>query len=508
MHLSMYILFERLTKWNPVMSGKKDSNNMLFIGSQLMKKEIDPLPKHILLEYADYFNEDNTLSNFGIISIGTPNVAFLNNNSCICLSDTADLYEVYCEIQKIFMKFNIWAEELTESVLRNVSLEDICTLSIPIFENPIFIHDSNSEVLVSINEMPGQFSWNYDSTTGKRSLPIDIMNDFKISSEYQQTMNTKGAQMFSEQQFGYRILYINLWFEESYLGRMCINELGREITHGDYELIEHLANIVLAALRQGNMLLSDISRDLKKSLIELLDLKKTNETILASRLEAFGWNIDDNYFCVSIFLQERDYSTYAIDYTCNRLENMFPFFCTFLYQDRILIVVNPRNSKINKSDFLSKLAVFLREGLFKASVSSIGHDFRQFWYYYIQTITAFKIGSSKNPMLWLYKFNDYILPYFFEQATNELLPMMLCEPHLLELYQYDQENQTEYIKTLRIYLEKERNIAHTASALYVHRSTLLYRLNKIKKLIKVDLDKSQVRLHLLLSYELFDMNTK
>lgn len=506
MRISLYILYERLTKWNPVMAQKNGADKKLFLGSQLMKQDTEPLPWHVLLEHADYFNK-SCFSNCGIISVGTPDKTVLAENFCICLSENADLYEIYREVQKIFMKFSMWSEELNKAVLVNASLEEICSLSIPVFENPIFIHDTNSEVLVSINEMPGQgqFSWDYDPVTDKHFLPMDIMNDFKISPEYQQTMNTTGSQMFSERQFGYRILYINLWFEESYLGRICVNELGREIVRGDYELLEYLANIVLSALRQGNILLTDISRDLKESLIELLDSNKTNETILSNRLEAFGWHMDDSFFCASIILSERDYSTYAINYTCRRLENMFPHYCIFLYKDRILIVFNLRKSKITSDDFFSKLAIFLREGLFKASVSAIGHDFRQFHYYYIQTTAAFKIGSDKNPMLWLYKFNDYILPYFFEQATSELLPTMLCEPNLLELYQYDKKHQTEYFKTLRVYLENERNIAHTANALYVHRSTLLYRLNKIQSLIKVNLDKPKIRFHLILSYELFDI---
>lgn len=504
MRLSLYILFERLTKWNPVMTEKRETAKMQFIGSQLMRQHTELIPWHVLLERADYFNESG-FSNCGIVSIGRPKKTVLDKNFCICLSSEADLYEVYCEVQKIFMKFSMWSEELSKAVLSNASLEEICTLSIPVFENPIFIHDTNSEVLVSINEMAGQFIWEYDPVTGKRHLPVDIMNDFKISPEYQSTMNTNGPQMFSEQQFGYRILYINLWFEESYLGRICINELGREIVKGDYELLEYLANIILAALRQGNTLLSDVSRDLKESLIELLDSNKTNETILTNRLEAFGWHMDDRFFCVSIILQERDYSTYAINYTCRRLENMFPGYCVFLYRNRILIVVNLRNSSITSNEFFSRLIIFLREGLFKASVSLVGHDFRQFSYYYIQTVAAFKIGSNKNPMVWLYKFKDYILPYFFEQATSELLPTMLCEPNLLELYQYDKKHQTEYFKTLQVYLENERNIAHTANLLFVHRSTLLYRLNKIKKMIKVDLDKPKVRFHLILSYELFDI---
>lgn len=490
------------------MRQKKDSKKHLFIGAQLIRESISPLGHHLLLGYSDFFNKSVSFSDCGIISIGTPNKSVLSKNTCICLSDEADIYEVFSEIQKIFMKFNMWDNELTKSTFTNMSLEEICTLSIPIFNNPIFIHNTYSEILTSVNEMPGLFAWDYDSNPGKRSLPTDIMNDFKVSPKYQETMRATGPQMFSEEQFGYRILYINLWFEEQYLARICVSELGREIRQGDYELLEYLANHVLISLRQGNINLSNISNELKKSLIELLDFRNTDEAVLTERLASFGWKIDDGYFCINIFLEDRDHSTYAVEYTCNRLENMFPFCCVFLYHDCILVVVNTCNNDITKNDFLSRLSVFLREGLFKSSISSLGHDFRNIWYYYKQTIIAYKIGCRKNPFSWKYNFNDYVFPYFFEQASSELTPMMLCEPHLQDLYLYDQTHQTEYFKTLRVFLENERNVVHSSNMLFVHRSTFLYRLNKIKSILKVNLDNPQVRLHIMISFELFDMNAK
>ncbi|SHJ15219.1 PucR family transcriptional regulator [Parasporobacterium paucivorans] len=506
MRLSMNILCERLRAWNPIVKGGYAGTRLDFIGSQLMELSSGPIPQHVLLGEAAYFNESLDISGYGIICIGEPRSRVLNKNACICLPEQTSLHEIYYEVQRIFMKFNLWDEELTKALLSNLSLEEICIISIPVFENPIFIHDTNSEIMASVNEMPGQFSWNSDPGSGKRHLPVEIMNDFKISPEYQKTMNTKGSQMFSEQQFGYRILYINLWFEETYLGRICVNELGREITAGDYALLEHFAKVVLSAMRQGNILLPDVALDLRQSLTEMLETKGTNEMVLRKRLEAFGWKLDDKYFCVCIYLQKRDYSTYAIDYTCHRLENMFPFYCTFLYRDKIIIVVNPEHSQITPDTFFSKLVIFLREGLFKAGVSTTGNDFRQFFYYYIQATEAFRIGSQKNPMFWQYKFNDYLLAYFFEQVSGELLPFMLCDPHLLELKNYDEKHQTEYFRTLCVYLENERNITQTAQDLFVHKSTFLYRLKKIEKMIRTDLDNPRVRLHMMLSFELLNTN--
>lgn len=501
----MRILFERLERWDPVFDPKTELEKKSFVGVQIMQEEAKPITNHVLMGSREFFDHSLDLAGYGIISIGMPKEAVMTKNACICLREGSSLLEVFYDIQKIFMKFNMWDEELTKALLSKRSLEEICILSIPVFENPIFIHDTNSEVLASVNEMPKQFSWHLDPEHGKRFLPMEIMNDFKISAEYQQTMNTHGSRMFSEQQFGYRILYINLWFEDTYLGRICINELGRKITKGDYEILEYFAKIILSALQYGNFFLPDNSKELKKSLIELLESEPANETLLVERLQHLGWNLLDAYFCVCIYMEKRDYSTYAIDYTCHRLENIFPHYCTFLYRDTILIVVNPSRSKISTDSFFSKLAVFLREGLFKAGVSMSGNDFRRFRYYYIQAKEALNMGGQKNPMFWQYRFSDYVLSYFFEKGIGELLPFMLCEPNLTRLMEYDKKNQTEYYKSLKVFLENERNITKTAQELFVHKSTFLYRLKKIEKLLQIDLNSPKVRLHLLMSYELTDL---
>jgi len=504
MKISIIVISDRLKKWNPEYCPKHSACNPLLMGAQLMTPQMRVIAEHVLIGEASLFNQMMDLANQTLITIGFPDESVKSQNNCLCLSQDASPDEVYLDVQEIFMAFNRWDDDLISGIINNETLEELCIKSIPIFENPIFIHDTNSIVLANVNEMPGQFAWHYDSSSNKHSLPLEIMNDFKISPEYQQTMNTIGSQMFSEQQFGYRILYINLWLDESYLGRICISELGRDIVPSDYELLGHFAKMILGNLRKSDTLQSNISNDLKQSLIELLEFKRTNEVVLINRLQAFQWKIDDHYRCVTIYLQERDYSTYANEYNCHKLEKLFPGLCIFLYQDRIIIVANTNKSEHSETDFFQKLAIFLRDGLLKTSISSIGHDFRLFYYHYLQTDIAYRIGARKNPMQWIYKFNDYKLQYILEQATNELMPLMLCESHLLNLYRYDQKHNSDFFETLRVYLENERNLAETSRMLFVHRSTLLYRIEKIKSLLNINLDDPKIRLHLLLSYELLD----
>ena len=77
---------------------------------------------------------------------------------------------------------------------------------------------------------------------------------------------------------------------------------------------------------------------------------------------------------------------------------------------------------------------------------------------------------------------------------------MICHEKLLSLKYEDEENNTGYYRTLRCYLEHHQNIARTSEALFIHRSTLLYRLEKIRKQMRTDFSNPEELLYLLLSF--------
>lgn len=76
------------------------------------------------------------------------------------------------------------------------------------------------------------------------------------------------------------------------------------------------------------------------------------------------------------------------------------------------------------------------------------------------------------------------------------------------LMESDKKDSTELLFTLRCYLNNNCNLVNTARDLYIHRNTLVYRLNVIKKLIQKDLNDSLVRLELYNSILAYDFVEK
>ena len=69
------------------------------------------------------------------------------------------------------------------------------------------------------------------------------------------------------------------------------------------------------------------------------------------------------------------------------------------------------------------------------------------------------------------------------------LPTTLCELFLKEVFKKESINvlDTETIYTIQKFFENNLNVSETSRKLFVHRNTLVYRLDKIKKLTGLDL---------------------
>ena len=62
------------------------------------------------------------------------------------------------------------------------------------------------------------------------------------------------------------------------------------------------------------------------------------------------------------------------------------------------------------------------------------------------------------------------------------------------LVEYDKLNQTNYCDVLQCYLEHSGSVKETAEAMFVHRNTINYKINKIEEMLNCDLSQLDTRL--------------
>lgn len=101
----------------------------------------------------------------------------------------------------------------------------------------------------------------------------------------------------------------------------------------------------------------------------------------------------------------------------------------------------------------------------------------------------------------VYTVIDLAVQRYLEGENNEDI-IYLCHPAIVLLTRYDRENGTNLRDVLYYYLLNDRNLVKTAALTYMHRNTVINKINKATALIQLDLDDANLRQRLIFSCQL------
>ena len=105
-----------------------------------------------------------------------------------------------------------------------------------------------------------------------------------------------------------------------------------------------------------------------------------------------------------------------------------------------------------------------------------------------------------------YEYFRMHLDYILEQSNRELPLHFICSEKILNIKRYDQEHQTDFYATLECYIKNKFNAVQTAKELFIHRSTFLYRMDRLQTLFGLDLTERDSLLYVLLSMKMLELS--
>ncbi|MFC7765946.1 PucR family transcriptional regulator [Leucobacter soli] len=83
--------------------------------------------------------------------------------------------------------------------------------------------------------------------------------------------------------------------------------------------------------------------------------------------------------------------------------------------------------------------------------------------------------------------------------------LVTASTHLLApLIEYDERYGTDYLSTLRAYLQHDRKVVRVAEVFFMHRNTIRYRLNQIAEILKTDIDSTRTLVNLTIAMQLHE----
>lgn len=202
---------------------------------------------------------------------------------------------------------------------------------------------------------------------------------------------------------------------------------------------------------------------------------------------------------------ERSFTNEGVEereYLAHRFEIAFPQAYCFSEGNNLFMLADiGLSGREAGRDFLRELPLIARDNLSKVGISKPFDILDDFTAARVQATIALQQGSQVDPTAWCYRFSDYALSWLASRALRDTEPEHVCHPALVTIARYDNAHGTDLLETLRVFMACRYNASLAAQELFVARSTLLNRLERIKELTQVDLDDFRERTYLAFSLE-------
>lgn len=472
--LSMWMIRDGLHEYQPeslIKNGSQTIKNVRYFSAGS-----DFEQEYVYIAYSkDFFTSDSH------------NVICVSGSDMLLLK-ADDIYEVFNEILRIFEYYNSWESSLIEHIDTGATLQRLIDLSKDVFLHPIVLTDASHQPLAMY--FPEDYhNSEYDNYRDvNQNIPLDILTI--MNAELVQNIHIHTSYLSRNNTFSHPGILRNLFRNDELVGWLVILDLVEENCERLLQLSDTFGKLIEYWFhsQEGNMLTSqsDLFSD-------ILTGKESDRSRIISRLQGIGWLEDDEKIVIQIAVGSINDPTL---YTLKRvLPQTFSGCYIVPYLSNLVLVANLR--LLNQRSLENLLKDVLCKIQTYCGISYKFMNMLKLNQYYRQAELA-SIYGKKDPGTLNYCEN-YAMDYL-KDVIQDNLATDIRHPALNILKHYDAVYNTEYHKTLREYLNNERDQRKTAKLMCIHRNTLVYRVNRIEEILGFDLDNTDVRTHILMSY--------
>ena len=209
---------------------------------------------------------------------------------------------------------------------------------------------------------------------------------------------------------------------------------------------------------------------------------------------------------------------YRWTYIANQARNIFPLSNIAKYGPNLLVFTrsdlnNPDAVETNRLFSREKFSAFLEEHNAYAAIGASSKYLSAAHTMYQQCHATVRLAKKlrRDKTERIFNYEDYSVYLFVEMCADDHFKdfhhgrlFYLCHQDILTLARYDRRNNTDLLDVLYAYLANNCKVTQTARELYMHRNTLISKVEKIEQIIAKDLDNSSLRERFLFSYHVIE----
>ncbi len=466
MKLSLNILQEWLSEFQPephIREGKRHLRNVRIISDDIKLSD-----STVYLSQVD------------------PGTVMCTNGKDYLLVHAPDLHDVLNSILDAFAYYNDWMEDVREKITRNISIEELLELGYHFLYRQLVIADSTFLIRHVFGK---ETNSEYQKALDAKLLPFDVLLDINTMQIIRRP-NTPTYPV-DVPSMGLHTLVSNLFSGAVHRGWLITHSNSETYSRADYDLQDAFVELIEEWLeRQPD------SRDTmrRSDLIRSLILEEEPDPLLQQRLEVLHWYINDpKQLYVIVPRDKGEDQRYALVRTLEVFnENAF----IFQHESSLIYLVN--RALLNSQYHDKQLEELILRAGCAAGRSPVFTDILECASNYKAAVSAsiYAVTATDKTILGA---EEILLPYI-KTLINDNTALTLKHPFAETLKAYDKKHNSDLYRTAKSFIRNNCNYVDTARELFIHRSSLIYRIGRIRELTGIDFDKYEDRF----LFELFD----
>lgn len=404
-------------------------------------------------------------------------------------------------------------EKYHDFLIKDAGLRTLCDTLTEEINNSVFILDKFRENVLyldrNLRQEDSQFYTYLDQKDFNKKEIVE--NEYDIELE-KVIYNWNGDKLEE--------LQVKLESAEETFGYLVILKKN-ELKESDFLAIMQAVYALTLKLHQNN-LIQNLARKCSNELIEdLLQGKIKAKDEIIKRGELAGWDLTvpyqmyiirfasnkskgDNTGGRSLYKYELEEK---ITHSLHRIirTTLSTKYIIFSYNDDILLLIHYQEQnddiKSDIKDISQQLNNKFDQVSFSIGAGCFIEDCIQIPKSYQQGLYTLDFLAATNQPQDVFFYKELGVLRLLWQLDKEQLAEFVDE-FLAKLIAYDQNNNTNWIETLGVYLKTGGSIQQSANLLPIHPNTMRYRINRIQEILGVDLQDFEVRSNLAIAYKI------
>ncbi len=302
----------------------------------------------------------------------------------------------------------------------------------------------------------------------------------------------------------FNVLVSKVYYSGNYLGYLYIPESEISLSSLNHEIIKQIGHscAIVDLLRNSMTPLAKSSHNEHMIFEELLDRKYKTIADFNYVSTNYSFKKYTQFYILCITLASTDYGPIE-EQIVRRSENYNIGVWYKIQANNIVVMIGLNQGSIGIFDLTTELKKAIKSKNVEIGISDpFTHILATHDHFKHAESALFNAKKSNSPKM-IHLYDDYKFKTFLKDV-NPFIPSAnnYISYKIMDILHYDLNNKTDYANTLKTYLSASLSPQVTSEILFIHKNTVIYRINKMKELFNIDFSDADQCFQLYFSFQL------